>query len=92
MALATSGTNYGTTVALTGTNSQVFYTVPSGKTFVGHIWNNSSNGIGWINGVRFYWSYSNSYFVHPRMEVTLTEGTTVTADNSGTTMLLGVEV
>jgi hypothetical protein len=90
MALSTGGGG-GTTIAKQGTSVNDMYTVPSGKTFTGHIWNNSSGGYGYVNGTRLLWPYSSSYFAHSPLEVTLNSGDVFKADNSGTTFILGVE-
>lgn len=90
MALSAPGS--GKTIAVTSSSDgSTMYTVPDGKTFTGHLWNNSSNGPGKINGVQLYWPYSSSYFAHSPLPVTLGGGTQVQAGGGGTTMLVGLE-
>ena len=90
MALSSSGGG-GTTIAKKGSSAAVMYTVPAGKTFEGHLWNNSSTGPGYINGTQLIWPYHSSYFQHAYLPITLNGGDVIKADNSGTTMLVGVE-
>lgn len=90
MALSSAGGG-GTTIAKTASGGADLHTVPAGKTFEGHMWNNSSSGIGYINGTRLYWPYYSNYFAQNYLPVTLNGGDVVKSDNSGTTMLLGVE-
>ena len=90
MALSSAGGG-GTTIVKTGSSAAVLYTVPAGRSFEGHMWNNSSTGPGFINGTQLYWPYSSSYFVQNYLPITLSGGDVVKADNSGTTMLVGVE-
>lgn len=81
----------GTTIVKTTNGRNEMYTVPSGKTFRGQIWNTSSTGPGYIDGVQLRWPYSSSYFAQRAIDVTLSAGTKVEGDPSGWTMLLGVE-
>lgn len=90
MALSSSGGG-GTTIAKKGSSAAVMYTVPAGKTFEGHLWNNSSTGPGYINGVQLRWPYHSNYFAHNYLPVSLNAGDVVKADNSGDTCLVGVE-
>lgn len=87
----TSAAGGGKTIAITGSSAGEMYTVPDGKTFDGYAWSNSSGGYGYINGTRLYWPYSNSYFAHQPLHVRMNGGDTFKADNSGTTMLHGIE-
>jgi len=89
MALSASGG--GTTIVKTTNGRNEMYTVPEGKTFKGHLWNTSSTGPGFIDGVQLRWPYYSSYFAQRPIEVTLSGGTKVEGDPSGWTMLLGVE-
>jgi len=89
--MALSAGSGGTTIAKRASNAAVMYTVPAGKTFEGHLWNNSSTGPGYINGVQLRWTYSSSYFAHNYLPISLNEGDVVKADNSGDTCLVGVE-
>lgn len=89
MALSSGGG--GTTIAKKASGGADLYTVPSGKTFEGHLWNNSSTGPGYINGTQLFWPYSSNYFVQNYLPIALNGGDVVKSDNSGTTMIVGVE-
>jgi len=91
MALSSAGGGGGTTIVKIGTSQAPMYTVPAGKTFEGHLWNNSSTGPGYINGVQLRWPYHSGYFQHAYLPITLNSGDVVKADNSGETCLVGVE-
>lgn len=90
MALS-SGSGGGTTIAKKVSGNVVLYKVPEGKSFEGHLWNNSSTGPGWINGQELRWPYSSSYFVQNYLPITLTGGDEVKGDPSGETCIVGVE-
>lgn len=90
MALS-SGSGGGTTIAKSVNSNTDLYTVPAGKTFEGYLWNTSSTGPGYINGVQLRWPYSSSYFAQNYLPVTLSAGTVVKGDNSGITCIVGVE-
>ena len=81
----------GTTIVKNASGNTEMYTVPSGKTFSGQIWNTSSNGFGYINGIRLFWPYSSSYFAHRPLQIELNAGDVVSGEGSGQTFLLGVE-
>lgn len=89
MALSSGGG--GTTIAKKVSGNSELYTVPAGKTFEGYLWNSSSTGPGFINGVQLTWPYSSSYFVQNYLPVTLSAGTVVKGDPSGVTCIVGVE-
>lgn len=91
MALSSGSGGGGKTIVKTVSGQTEMYTVPSGKTFTGQLWNTSSTGYGYINDVRLMWPYYNNYFAHRPLEITLNAGDTVKGENSGNTMLLGVE-
>lgn len=91
MALSSGSGGGGTTIVKTVSGKTEMYTVPSGKAFTGQLWNTSSTGYGYINGVRLQWPYYNSYMAHVPLEITLNAGDKVEGENSGTTMLLGIE-
>lgn len=91
MALSSGGASGGTTIAKIVTSNVVLYTVPEGKTFEGHLWNNSSTGPGFINGVQLRWPYSSSYFAHNYLPISLNEGDVVKGDPSGEACIVGVE-
>lgn len=80
-----------TTVVCTSCNNQLMYTVPSGKSFEGYLWNTATNAYGIINGQYMCMPYASSYYVHDKLHVRLNGGDTVCADPSGSTMIQGVE-
>jgi len=90
MALSVAGGG-GTTIAKSVSGNSDLYTVPSGKVFEGYLWNTSSTGPGFVNGVQLRWPYHSSYFAHNPLPVTLSAGTVVKGDPSGITCILGVE-
>jgi hypothetical protein len=90
MALS-SGSGGGITIAKKVSSNVTLYTVPEGKTFEGHMWNTSSTGPGYINGVQLRWPYNSSYFVQNYLPITLNAGDVVKGDPSGETCIVGVE-
>lgn len=89
MALSAGG---GTTIAKKVSGNAVLYTVPEGKTFEGNLWNNSTTGPGYINGIQLIWPNFSNYYALSPIPVKLNGGDIVKGDNSGVTCIVGVEM